>query len=364
MKKVLLFEQYIGEGKGWAKLMKAVRSGSKSGPWSIVSIEGGKVVNQELVNVMDLIPAHYEDVKKRFPNAKMSIEDNEGMSVYNESVINEAEKTIKGNFGVKKVQTLIDKYGRDNGLFFRRKSDGKLYGVGSIFLDSLEKDFAVIDADGYEDYIDYKDIDYVVIDESLVTEAKNTIGLAFKDENDYNGFVEFIEDEGGKIFKNIGWDNKTRSWEVIMDVKVLDDIYGEGHPGNKESGWYGALPGDFESVIIEGFISEAFIGPFVFNDTMSDEELKEAYKRPESKVAGKYEIIIGKDPVVTTKIAGFEREGDSTDSLYLMDDDTLKPRVGTFIVKNSDMPKLEKGTQIKCKTSKGEDAKIKRIGDL
>ena len=28
------------------------------------------------------------------------------------------------------------------------------------------------------------------------------------------------------------------------------------------------------------------------------------------------------------------------------------------------MPKLEKGTQITCKTSKGEDAKIKRIGDL
>jgi hypothetical protein len=113
--------------------------------------------------------------------------------------------------------------------------------------------------------------------ESVVTEAKNTIGLAFKSEDDYNGFVEFIEDEGGKIFKNIGWDHKTKSWEVIMDTSVLDDIYGEGHPGNKESGWYGALPTDFESVIIEGFVSEAFIGPFVFNDTMSDEELKAMY---------------------------------------------------------------------------------------
>lgn len=178
MKYVKLFEEYIGEGKGWAKLMKAVRSGSKSGPWSIVSIEGGKVVNQELVNVMDTIPAHYEEVKKRFPNAKMSIEDNEGMSVYNESVINEA------------------------------------------------------------------------------------------------------------------------------------------------------------------------------------------YKRPEGKVSGKYEVIVGKNPVVITNIAGFEREGDSTDSLYLMDDDELKPQVGSFIVKNSDMPKLEKGIQVKCKTTKGEDARIKRIGDL
>jgi len=95
------------------------------------------------------------------------------------------------------------------------------------------------------------------LSESVVNEAKNTIGLAFKDEDDYNGFVEFIEDEGGKIFKNIGWDSKTKSWEVIMDIKVLDSIYGEGTPGNKESGWYGALPGDFESVIIESVVTEA-----------------------------------------------------------------------------------------------------------
>jgi hypothetical protein len=87
--------------------------------------------------------------------------------------------------------------------------------------------------------------------ESVVTEAKNTIGLAFKDEDDYTGFVEFIKDEKGSIKKDFGWDSKTKSWEVIMDVKVLDKIYGEGTPGNKESGWYGALPGDFESVIIE-----------------------------------------------------------------------------------------------------------------
>jgi len=103
--------------------------------------------------------------------------------------------------------------------------------------------------------------------ESVVTEAKNTIGLAFKSEDDYNGFVEFIEDEGGKIFKNIGWDHKTKSWEVIMNTSVLDDIYGEGHPGNKESGWYGALPTDFESVIIEGFVSESVVNEAVSRAT-------------------------------------------------------------------------------------------------
>ena len=114
--------------------------------------------------------------------------------------------------------------------------------------------------------------------ESVTNEAKNTIGLAFKEEQDYLDFKSFVtEQPRGTIRKNIGFDSKTKSWEVIMDVKVLDDIYGEGHPGNKNSGWYGALPTDFESVIIEGFVSEAFIGPFVFNDTMSDEELKAMY---------------------------------------------------------------------------------------
>jgi hypothetical protein len=94
------------------------------------------------------------------------------------------------------------------------------------------------------------------LSESVVNEAKNTIGLAFKDEDDYTGFVEFIKDEKGSIKKDFGWDSKTKSWEVIMDVKVLDSIYGEGTPGNKESGWYGALPGDFESVIIESILTE------------------------------------------------------------------------------------------------------------
>ena len=70
-------------------------------------------------------------------------------------------------------------------------------------------------------------------------------------------FVEFIKDEKGSIKKDFGWDSKTKSWEVIMDVKVLDRIYGEGTPSNKESGWYGGLPGDFESVIIESAMIEA-----------------------------------------------------------------------------------------------------------
>ena len=97
-----------------------------------------------------------------------------------------------------------------------------------------------------------------MISESLVTEAKNTIGLAFKEEQDYLDFKEFVaEQPRGAIRKNIGFDSKTKSWNVEMDVKVLDSIYGEGTPSDKKSGWYGGLPDDFESVIIESVVTEA-----------------------------------------------------------------------------------------------------------
>ena len=109
--------------------------------------------------------------------------------------------------------------------------------------------------------IKYKDLGKLAkaaIKESVVNEGKNTIGLAFKEEQDYLDFKEFVaEQPRGAIRKNIGFDSKTKSWNVEMDVKVLDSIYGEGTSGNKESGWYGGLPDDFESVIIESVVTEA-----------------------------------------------------------------------------------------------------------
>jgi hypothetical protein len=92
----------------------------------------------------------------------------------------------------------------------------------------------------------------------------------------------------------------------------------------------------------------------------------EAYKNiPYNvKISGEYEIFIDGKTVVT-KVAGFERENDDSDSLYLMDNDPLKADHGSFIVKNSDMPKLQKGTVVKATCSKhGMPATLKRIGDL
>lgn len=92
----------------------------------------------------------------------------------------------------------------------------------------------------------------------------------------------------------------------------------------------------------------------------------EGYVRPSAttKIAGKYEITIN-GKTVSTSIAGFEREDNDSDSLYLMDNDPLKAEHGSFIVKNSDMTKLSKGTLVKAMCSKHNiPATLKRIGDL
>jgi len=77
--------EFINEGR-WSAIMKDVRGGSQSGPWSIVVIKDKKVVHQQLVNVKDAIPANYESVKKMFKYATLSIEDNEGKIVYSEKI--------------------------------------------------------------------------------------------------------------------------------------------------------------------------------------------------------------------------------------------------------------------------------------
>jgi len=120
-----------------------------------------------------------------------------------ETTITEGEKTIKGPFTYETVQDLVSRYGRGNGLFFRRKSNGELYGVGSIFLASDEPDFAVVDADGYEDYMDYSDIDYVVIEdikESTIAEAKKMTLGNYLDDLD-SRFVDFMRAADGKNAK-------------------------------------------------------------------------------------------------------------------------------------------------------------------
>ena len=74
-------EETINEGV-WSKMMKGVRAG-EGGPWSIVAIQDKKVVGQKNdIKIQDIIPAHYESMKREFPDAKIHIEDSTGYTVW------------------------------------------------------------------------------------------------------------------------------------------------------------------------------------------------------------------------------------------------------------------------------------------
>jgi len=68
----------------WSRMMQDVRKGG-SGPWSLVGIENKKVVAQK-INIKDknLLPAHFEAMRKEHPRAKIHIEDAGGQIVWNE----------------------------------------------------------------------------------------------------------------------------------------------------------------------------------------------------------------------------------------------------------------------------------------
>lgn len=93
MKHVKLFEDFLSEEAttSWSKMMKGVKAGD-SGPWSLVAIENKKVVAQKIdIRDKNILPAHFEAMRKEHPKAKIHIEDAGGQVVWNEAFINEGK---------------------------------------------------------------------------------------------------------------------------------------------------------------------------------------------------------------------------------------------------------------------------------
>jgi len=73
----------IGEAKRGA-IHKAAKKGSY--PVSIVVINSGMVVKQELVDTPAAVPAVFNELQKQYPNAVISVESNTGETLFSESV--------------------------------------------------------------------------------------------------------------------------------------------------------------------------------------------------------------------------------------------------------------------------------------
>ena len=238
MKYIQSFDSVNEANKG--KVHRAAKKGSY--PAVVVVVQDGKVIHQEPVSTPDVAPATFNVMQEKYPKALLHLEDNTGKRLFSESAVTEAAK-IETERYVRSHGKKPKGYGGWMFSYNRDGSDEWQIPNGMSWPDAQKWAKKKAKEDGE---------DYVYVMESLVTEAKNTIGLAFKEEQDYLDFKEFVaEQPRGAIRKNIGFDSKTKSWNVEMDVKVLDSIYGEGTPSNKKSGWYGGLPDDFESVIIE-----------------------------------------------------------------------------------------------------------------
>ncbi len=87
MKKVKLFESFIAEANR-GKVHKAAKKGSY--PASIVVINSGMVVKQELVNTPAEVPAVFNELQKQYPNAIISVESSTGETLFSESVVTES----------------------------------------------------------------------------------------------------------------------------------------------------------------------------------------------------------------------------------------------------------------------------------
>lgn len=122
MKKVRLYESFHGIDE--AKL-STIHKAAKKGdyPVTIVVIENGKVVHQELVNTPMAVPAAFNMAQGAYPKATIHVEDRGGAVLFKESVeINEGTwaldknavkpfiKDLKKVKSAKEVTKLKDKY--------------------------------------------------------------------------------------------------------------------------------------------------------------------------------------------------------------------------------------------------------------
>ena len=100
-------DESIEEAK-LSKIHNAAKKGSY--PVSLVVIENGKVVKQELVGTPQIVPAAFNQLKKEYPNAIVHVEDRTGRRLFSESVteaLNERFDEYSFKFG-KKSQYNID----------------------------------------------------------------------------------------------------------------------------------------------------------------------------------------------------------------------------------------------------------------
>lgn len=153
MKKVRLYEQFhnINEAK-LSTIHKAAKKGDY--PVTIVVIENGKVVHQELVNTPMAVPAAFNMAQGAYPKATIHVEDKGGAVLFKESV-----EVSEGTwaFNKSKVKPFIkDLEAADNAADIEKLSKKYYNHIGDDLLyDALDRaiKYKDISSDDFQDAI-------------------------------------------------------------------------------------------------------------------------------------------------------------------------------------------------------------------
>ena len=113
-----------GEKVEEAKLSTIHKAAKKGNyPATIVVIEKNKVIYQELVKTPQVVPAVFNILQKKYPNAKISIESKTGEVLFTEGISVSDER----HFGKKGIIIMIDDNGKKVSAIFKNKKNADKY---------------------------------------------------------------------------------------------------------------------------------------------------------------------------------------------------------------------------------------------
>ncbi len=237
-------KNYKGKGGGWrtkkesievesieeAKLSTIHKAAKKGNyPATIVVIEKNKVIYQELVKTPQVVPAVFNILQKKYPNAKISIESKTGEVLFTEGISVSDER----HFGKKGIIIMIDDNGKKVSAIFKNKKNADKYNRNKSSdvqaLLNLAKNTPypkAIDESIEEYYVEnFQDVNELV---EFLKENKPTLSEAEYQgrkvqlnkimQGDVKKFKVYVNNPSGNVVK-VNFGHKGKGGEKTMSIK-------------------------------------------------------------------------------------------------------------------------------------------------
>ena len=237
-------KNYKGKGGGWrtkkesievesieeAKLSTIHKAAKKGNyPATIVVIEKNKVIYQELVKTPQVVPAVFNILQKKYPNAKISIESKTGEVLFTEGISVSDER----HFGKKGIIIMIDDNGKKVSAIFKNKKYADKYNRNKSSdvqaLLNLAKNTPypkAIDESIEEYYVEnFQDVNELV---EFLKENKPTLSEAEYQgrkvqlnkimQGDVKKFKVYVNNPSGNVVK-VNFGHKGKGGEKTMSIK-------------------------------------------------------------------------------------------------------------------------------------------------